>query len=299
MLRRTLRIFAFLLLAWFIAVQAGCLSFRTSDAKWPQKLQEKGQMLPPRFTNVYDSLAQRNIHAVSIAAADSLPVWVFVHGSPGSSDAFIHLLADTSLSRQYRMITVDRPGFGYSGFGKVEKSLEAQARAVKLAMDKIAPNQRVYLAGHSYGGPVVVRFAIDYPEQTAGLLLLAASVDPQLEPYSWWMPVVDNPPVCWITPKSMFTSNREIIALKKELENMMPLWQRITCPVVVQQAVNDVLVPAGNTDFAKNMLTGSARVHIDSLPDGNHFFIWTKPEVVKEGMKRLNPDFRDFGDGDF
>lgn len=298
MLHRPFRILAFLLLVWFIAVQAGCLSFRTPDDKWAQKLQEKGQMLSPRFTNVYDSLAQRNIHAVSLSAADSLPVWVFVHGSPGSSDAFLHLLADTSLSRQYRMLTVDRPGFGYSGFGAAECSLEAQARAVKLAIDQIAPNQPVFLAGHSYGGPVIVRFAIDYPDQTAGLLLLAASVDPKLEPDTWWMPVVDAAPVRWLTPKSIHTSNREIIALKQELENMMPLWQQIKCPVVVQQAVNDVLVPAGNAHFAKNMLTESARVHIDSLPDGNHFFLWSKPEVVKEGMKRLNPDFRDFGDGD-
>jgi len=287
MLRRSLHTLAFLLLVWIIAVQAGCLSFRTSDSKWEEKLQEKGQFLQPRFIDAYDSLAQRNIHAVSIAAADSLPVWMFVHGSPGSSDAFLHLLSDTSLSRQYRMITVDRPGFGYSGFGKAECSLEAQARAIKLVIDQIAPNQPVFLAGHSYGGPVVVRFAIDYPEQTAGLLLLAASVDPKLEPDTWWMPVVDNPPICWLTPKSMYTSNREIIALKKELENMMPLWQRITCPVVVQQAVNDVLVPAGNADFAKNMLDGSARVRIDSLPTGNHFFIWSKPEVVKEGMLKL------------
>lgn len=285
-LRRLMYVVLFLLAAWLFAVQAGCLAMRTPDAEWPAKLQKQGQTLPPQFIDV--QAAGRKVHAVAVSAADSLPLVVMVHGSPGSADAFLSYLADTALSDHVRMVTVDRPGFGYtSGFGKAEPSLAAQAAAVKAAADRLAPGQRVILVGHSLGGPVIVRFAMDYPEQTAGLVIVAGSIDPDLEEHPLWQAAIDPPPLRWLIPKSLWTSNREIISLESELRDIMPRWGEVRCPVRVIQAMDDRLVPAANAPFAKKMLVNCPDYQETMLPEGDHFILWSRPDIVRERILGL------------
>ncbi len=276
-----------LLLAWTIAVQFGCFAMRTSDADWIKKLQKKGQPLSPHFLDVKTENG-RNIHVVTINAADSLPLVVMSHGSPGASDAFIDYLADTILTRKARLVTYDRPGFGYTtGFGKPEPSLEAQAASVHAIAKQLAPGQKIILVGHSLGGPVIVRFAMDYPAQTAGLVIVAGSVDPRQEEHPWWQTVIDVPPVKWIIPKALWTSNAEIIPLEKELEKMLPLWPKITCPVTIIHAIDDQLVPVGNADFAQKMLINCPNLKLDILRDGDHFILWSRKEIVIRNLVQM------------
>ncbi len=275
------------LLAWGVAIQSGCFSMRTSDAAWAKKLKEKGQLARPHFLDVKDK-AGRRIHAVVISAADSLPLVVLVHGSPGSSDAYLDYLADTTFAQSARLVSLDRPGFGYTeGRNRPEPSLEAQAAAVYAVVNQLAPQQKVVLVGHSLGGPVIARFAMDYPGQTAGLVIVSGSVDPAQEEHPWWQTVVDVPPVKWITPKPLWTSNAEIIPLEKELETMIPLWPRVTCPVRIIHASNDRLVPVANADFAKKMLVNCPDLSVEILPKGDHFILWSRPGIIKKAVEDL------------
>jgi pimeloyl-ACP methyl ester carboxylesterase len=280
--RMLLYVVSLLLIAWIIAVQAGCFTMRTPDNEWPEAMQKKGQPLPPVFLDVPDKTG-RMIHAVSVSRADSLPLVVLVHGSPGSADAFLSFLADTILSQKARLVTIDRPGFGYTQhFGKPEPSLEVQAACVQAVVNQLAPGQKVWLVGHSLGASVIARFAMDYPEQTAGLVLVSASIDPELEEHPWWQTAINPPPLKWLIPKSFWTSNAEIIPLESELKKMMPLWGHITCQVRVVHAQNDRLVPVANTDFARRVLTNCPDLGVTVLPDGDHFIIWNRYEKVRQ-----------------
>lgn len=273
-----------LILAWLVAMQAGCLAMRTPDHEWPEKLRQKGQMLTPRFCNIPDA-GGRMIHAVSIGTADSLPLVVLVHGSPGSADAYLDFLADTALTKMARLVTIDRPGFGYTqGFGKPEPSLVAQAAAVRTVVNQLAPYQQVILVGHSLGGPVIARFAMDYPEQTAGLVLVAASIDPELEEHPFWQSAINPPPLKWLIPKSFWASNYEIKALEAELRHMLPMWAGIRCPVSVIHAQDDRLVPVGNAGFAQRMLINCPDLKMDILPDGDHFILWSRHEKMRTAL---------------
>lgn len=270
------------LIAWIIAVQAGCFTMRTPDNKWPEEMQKKGQSFSPVFLDVPDKTG-RVIHAISISRADSLPWVVFVHGSPGSADAFLSFLADTILDQKARLVTIDRPGFGYTQhFGKPEPSLEMQAACVQAVVSQLAPGQKVWLVGHSLGAPVIARFAMDYPEQTAGLVLVSASIDPALEEHPWWQSAINPPPLKWLIPKSFWTSNAEIKPLEGELKKMTPLWSNITCPVRVVHARNDRLVPVANVDFARLVLTNCPDLKVTIFPDGDHFIIWNRYEKVRQ-----------------
>lgn len=282
--RTLMYVFSFLLLIWIIAVQAGCLTMRTADKDWAGEMRKKGQSLQPVFSDVPDP-AGRMIHAVSISAADSLPWVVMVHGSPGSADAFLPYLADTVLSKHARLLSIDRPGFGYTqDFARPEPSIAAQAASVKAVVDRLAAGQKVWLVGHSLGGPVIARFAMDYPDQTAGLVLVAASIDPGQEEHPWWQSAIDPPPLKWIIPKSLWTSNAEIIPLEAELKKMLPLWAGIRCPVRVLHAQNDRLVPVANAAFAQRMLVNCPDLEVEILPDGDHFILWSRTEIVRKAL---------------
>lgn len=284
MRRKMFPVLSFSLIAWVVAMQSGCLAMRTPDAAFARKIRARGQSAMPIFFDA-KSADGRKIHAMRIGA-DSLPTVLLVHGSPGSSDAWLDYLADTALTNCARLVAVDRPGFGYSGLGRAERSLAKQAAALLAALDSCPgpTTQKVLLAGHSLGAPLIARFAMDYPERVAGLLLVSGSIDPDLEPRNWWEPVVDNPPVSWLTPRSLFASNREIRALQAELHQMVPLWPKINCPVIVLHAQNDRLVPVGNADFARKMLAGNPDLRVRILPDGDHFILWNRHPIVRDAL---------------
>jgi pimeloyl-ACP methyl ester carboxylesterase len=77
-----------------------------------------------------------------------------------------------ALAKKYRVITVDLPGHGKSDPPKDGKfSMDVFARAVE-AVRAEAKVDRVILAGHSMGSPVVYRYAQLYPTHAAALILV-------------------------------------------------------------------------------------------------------------------------------
>lgn len=210
------------------------------------------------------------------------PLVLFVHGSPGAWDNHIAFLANDTLLKHARLAALDRPGYGGSGRGTHEPSLIKQAAVLKPIIDT-AQNQPVILVGHSYGGPVIARAAMDFPQQVDGLVLVAASIDPQLEETKWFQIPAEWALLSWMVPKDLRTSNREILALKAELEAMLPLWQTIQVPTTVIQGEQDTLVPPGNADFAAAQLT-NAPVTMVREANLNHFVPWRRPDLIRKAI---------------
>lgn len=259
-----------------------CMTFRMSEKEVNSYFQSKNI----NGSRHHYTTQKKTIHYAQ-AGDESMPLVLFVHGSPGSLSAFIDFLADTALTNNALVITADRPGFGHSNFGIAEPSLEKQAAALKPILEKYQTNKPTILIGHSLGGPVIARMAIDYPELVDGLVLVAASIDPELEPNElWFRAPLATPFLSWILPRSFRASNEEIYQLKPELENMIPLWKEIKCPVVVIHGGKDSLVPPGNADFAKKMIT-NAPVELVIQEDMNHFVPWTNPELIRQAILQL------------
>ena len=169
---------------------------------------------------------------------------MFVHGSPGTWDAFLGVMSDPRLVARAHVMAIDRPGFGGSSAGGHEPSLARQAEAVAAVLRERSPGRRALLVGHSYGGPVIARLAMDHPEQVAGLVLVAASIDPKLEQTMWIQRAADSRALAWTLPSTITACNRELMALRGELEAMLPLWEQVRAPVTVIQGDADRLVPA-------------------------------------------------------
>ena len=264
------------LLIGFILAVSSCLRMRITDRKLNKEF--KGYTLKPH-QHRYEA-CDRTMNYAEIGD-DSLPVVLFVHGSPGSWTAFKEFFKDSLLLSKAKLVSVDRPGFGYSDYGRAESSLAKQAACILPLLQKYAQQKTIILVGHSLGGPLIARMAMDYPDLVSTLIFVAPSVDPTLEPHSWYRKPMDT--VRWLLPGSIQASNREIIPLKSELELMLPLWKTIHQPCIVIQGDADNLVPPANALFLQKMLVNS-KVEVVMLKGMNHFIPWTKPEAIQQAI---------------
>ncbi|MBC8151364.1 MAG: alpha/beta hydrolase [Bacteroidetes bacterium] len=282
-LRFRWRYVAFLLTA-MTGLLPQCVSIRMSDKAVTAYFSDAP--VKPTFHTL--PTGGRVIHYASLEAADSLPVVVFVHGSPGSWDAFIAYFKDSTLYKRARLISVDRLGFGKSGLGRTEASLQKQAAALAAVINHVtlsgrAPLRRAVVVGHSLGGPVIARLAMDFPDRVSHLVLVAPSIDPELEQQEWFRPVLGAFPLRQLLPTELDVSNREIRPLRGELLKMMPLWATIRVPVTVIQGDQDNLVPPGNAVFANRMLV-NAPVTLRMLPGMNHFIPWRRADTIHDAI---------------
>ena len=261
---------------------SGCFSFRLSQ----KEIDKEFTGLPAKPTQHQLVVDGHTMNYAEIGN-DSLPVAFFVHGSPGSWSAFIDFMKDSSLLSKVKIVSVDRTGFGYSNFGEGEASLEKQAALLKPIVEKYkTPGKKLILIGHSLGGPLIARMAMDYPSLVDNLIIVAGSISPMLEPNEKWFRIPLNfTPFRLLIPKSFRASNKELLYLKPELEKMMPLWKNITIPVIVIQGGSDVLVKPQNAEFAKKMLVNAKveEVWVDSM---NHFVPWSHPQLIKQAILR-------------
>jgi predicted alpha/beta hydrolase family esterase len=257
---------------------SGCFQFRMSKKKATQFF--KSSEVPVALKDFYIDSLKRNIHFAE--TTDSLqPYYVlFVHGSPGSGSNFYDYLKDTALQSKAQLASVDRPGFGYSDFGKSEPELQQQAYEIAQIL-RAHQHQKVILVGHSLGGPVIVKMAMNFPEWVDGLFIIAGSVDPDAEPKESWRKPMDHVLLRWMLPRSVKVSNQEIIPVKPQLEKMSKQWDKVLCDVYVLQGLSDKLVPPINADFIARKLPEHQRIVI-KMKDKNHFIPFTdQPMVVK------------------
>lgn len=256
-----------------------CFQFRMSDSK---QLKELAEVSIKYDVDIgYKEVSGRQIHYTYVSSDSSKPLAVFIHGSPGSSSNFIQFAKDTALLSEYNVLLLDRPGFGYSDFGKGEPSILIQASILHDVIREFPENDRV-VVGHSLGGPIIVRMAMTEPDFYRKLLVIAGSVSPELEPEEKWRKPLDSPLLRWLMPRSFCVSNQEILLAKENLIEMERDWKKVLGVVHIIQGGKDNLVPAGNEDYAKMMLINAEDVVLHKLPEANHFIPFTQPELVRD-----------------
>ncbi len=236
-----------------------------------------------KHTIYFDDLLveKQNIHYAYTNGNKDLLI-VFVHGSPGSWNAFIDYFKADSLLDQMDMLAIDRAGFGKSGYGVAEPSMEKQAKQIKAVTDQFSHTNKI-LVGHSLGGPVIARMAMDYPTSFSGMIMVAPSIDPEMEKEEWYRKVINTKLGSAITPLAFEVSNDEILPLKKELELMIPLWSHVQIPTILIQGTSDKLVPKENADFAMEMLADSL-LEVRMLEGINHFIPWGQPHEITKAI---------------
>src|SRR6187402_1178611 len=180
--RRIMKIFivvGMILIVWLVLAQS-CMTFRVADAEAKQKFAEKGVTLKTNTIVV----EKHHIHYAQ-TGSDSLPTIFFVHGTPGSWDAFSGYLQDSLLLQKFRLVSIDRPGFGNSDYGKPE-NLARQSQLMSPLFKQLQNGKRYFLAGHSLGGPMIIKLAADNENMFSGIVVISGSIDPYEEKPERW-----------------------------------------------------------------------------------------------------------------
>jgi pimeloyl-ACP methyl ester carboxylesterase len=277
---KTFIIIGIILMLWLILAQS-CMKFRMTDTEAKEKFKAKGVDVVINTIIVNT----RHLHYLK-TGSDNLPAIVFVHGTPGSWDAFETYMQDSALLQKFRMISIDRPGFGYSDYGK-PLNLAEQSIVISPLFDYIKNDKPVYLVGHSLGSPMIIKLAADNPGKIAALVLLAGSNDPAQETPEKWRPVLYKTPLTYFVPGAMRPSNEELWYLKTDLINLKADFPKITCPVYIVHGLKDNMVPPANVDYDKKMLVNASHIEELIFPDANHFIPWTRYKQIKELLLKL------------
>lgn len=98
---------------------------------------------------------------------------IFLHGLGGNLSHWMNNVPE--LSKHFRTITLDLPGYGLSESITIEdgaKTLEIYTKHINVFMQKMKIND-AFFVGHSMGGQLSMLFAALYPNQCKGLILLA------------------------------------------------------------------------------------------------------------------------------
>ena len=256
------------------------LTLRTPDAKAVAKFAKAGIKLTPHNLSINGS----NLHYVSVGA-DTMPTIVFIHGSPGSWDAFENYLLNGALGSRFRLISIDRPGFGYSNYGR-GLNLKDECNIIALFIDSVNNNKPLYLVGHSLGGSIVPVLAADRPNLITGIVILAGAVDPGMEPAESWRKYFIHAPFRYLLPGAIRPSNDELYYFKTDVLNMQQKLAQVKCRVYIIHSVNDELVDVRNVYYMQRNFM-NAQVTDTIFTTGNHFIPWNHEAYITKVLMGL------------
>jgi pimeloyl-ACP methyl ester carboxylesterase len=257
------------------------MQFRVTDKELRETFKASG-------IDIFISTIKINGHNLHYAKTgmDTASTIFFMHGTPGSLSNYERYLADSDLMSRFRLISIDRPGFGYSDFGNT-MDMEQQANLISLLIDSLSNDKPVYIVGHSLAGPLVIKIAAMKPSTINGAVVLAGSTDPSQEPARWWRPIITYSPLRFMIPTSWRYSNEEQYWLKDDLVKLKNDFSNVICPVYIFHGDNDDLVPIANADYTKKMLVNSKSVKTKIFAGGDHFMVWNKYDDIKKQLLSL------------
>lgn len=269
--------FSILLLSSLFILMS-CVSFRTSDKKVKKAYHKKGvevRIIHKNFENIQVRWIETGLNN------DTAPLFLFIHGAPGSSNAFDKYLQDSDLLQKARLASIDRLGYGYSDYGNAEESLEKHARHIKFVAQNYPKSAKVILIGHSFGGPIVSKTMIDYPSLISKGIMLAPAVDPENEKIMWVANFTKWKATRWLFSRAIKVSSDEKFSHISELQKMDDEWHKITQPIIHIHGTKDKLVPYPNLNYVKEKVADSLLTPI-SWEGANHFIVWNRYDDIKE-----------------
>jgi pimeloyl-ACP methyl ester carboxylesterase len=216
---------------------------------------------------------------------DTLPMMMMLHGSPSSSMSWQALLRDSVLLSKAYLVAVDRPGYGFSSFGDIQTSIVKQAEMIApILKEKRKIFNKILVVGSSYGGPVAVRLAMEYPDLVDGIMLQSSSMEPGAEKiYDITYPT-SKPPLKYMIPTVFRNANAEKLAHKDALLEIDNDWHKVKSKVTIFHGKKDNLIYFSNALYAQSKLINAESVNLVAVEDGEHGMLWSKTELVKKTM---------------
>ena len=275
-------LFAVLILAvWVFLSQCIIMKERWSDKKAYRIFKSKNVPL-----QIHDTIITTSHIHYAITGADTLPTLVFIHGSPGTWRHYMKFMWDSAMRKKFRIVAIDRPGFGFSNFGEA-MHLQQQSNIILPVLEKLKTTQPMILVGHSMGGPVVVKLAADNPTLFKTIVIVAGSIDVAQEKKESWRKMMNVRPFYWLLPGAFGPSNTELLYLKKDLIPLQNDFKNITCNVLFVHGDKDTWVPIENIAYGNKMMVNARKISADTLKGADHQIPWKNFDELKNILLKL------------
>src|SRR5215470_5424221 len=250
---------------------------------------------------------------------------VMLHGNAGDIHDFEYGLAEL-LSKSYRVIGFDRPGHGKSERpGSKAASVEYQALMLHKTLQSLGVNKAILL-GHSWGASLAMCYALKYPAETAGLVLLAPAAFPGADPNPVLRAVVKTPliggltlmfgktlmgderlrhelerafypqpvPVnylkiltsTWLGRKQLRAYLEDEWSLSASLRRMSNHYGELRMPVVIVTGDQDRIVSP--QENAYKLKERIPQAHLVELKGAGHEILFTMPDSVYSALKLIS-----------
>lgn len=268
----------FTLVLGYLLFANSCMTMRTSSKKTAAFFQEKNVT----YLDETLELHGKDLHYIETGNKNGQTL-VFVHGSPGSWDAYKAYLTDSVLLKKFRIIAPDRPGFGKSDF-RISMGLKPQAILLNELLAQLDNGKPKTLIGHSYGGPLIVQMALEQPELYENLVILAGALDPAAEKPEKWRKPLTWFPLKYLVPGALKPANDELWMLKEDLKVMQPQLNQLAQRTLIIHGEEDKLVPYQNVSFMEKHFSNVDSLKVISIEKENHFIVWSQEKLVKQSI---------------
>lgn len=272
---------------FFIKSCSYCFEIRLSDGELRQYYREIALDYQPEIVHYEENGQPIRYYAVG---NDSLPALVLLHGAPSSSSYYLRYTRNTDLLKYCKMYMIDRPGYGFSSFGRPQLEVADQAKSAYPMLRKIAEkHKKVVVVGSSYGGTLAARLAIDYPELMDAVLFVSSSVAPAEETIYTISYFMEWKPIAWFFATPFVVANKEKLSHEKTLRNMEALWHKIKARIYVLHGDADPLIWPTNAFYIRNKVQ-QVPVELTMVPKVGHSIPFQYQDVLIRQIIRILND---------
>jgi pimeloyl-ACP methyl ester carboxylesterase len=248
---------------------------------------------------------------------------VLIHGNPGSCQDWSRLYGP--LASSYCGFAFDRPGHGHSERPNHRPiTVDVQAQLLHTALKELNVAQPI-IVGHSWGGALALAYAVEFPDEAAGLVLLAPAAYESDDGVSFLtklpaLPYVGDlinflftpllgasvvredvqkafapDPVPknylrhvlteWTRPKKVKWYSVDDALLNESLPKFTPLYSDIRVPVVIVTGDSDMIVPA--QENSHRLYEALPHAELVVLEKTGHQIPFTRPDAVVDAIDRV------------
>ncbi len=224
----------------------------------------------------------------SLTPKDTL---VFIHDSGEDSSSFRRYFQADNVKQKYRLIALDRPGWGKSTYaGEFPSRLEMQSQMLAPVIQNIWERNgkdKILLAGNGYGGALASLLAAEYPDFVRGVILINATLTSEQIHAAWYAPALR-----WL-PRFLFSESwrreqLEQVDLEQSLSQAKDQLANLTQPVGwLQTVVAESAHPGSYMRLAKSLFQ-QADIHLTLIEETDKKLHQHHPEQVMRAVQAIN-----------
>jgi len=221
------------------------------------------------------------------------PTLLFIHGAGGS-----HRLWEYQLDFFDHSIAIDLTGHD---FGAGRNTIDEYVQEVKRFCDENSLGS-IVMIGHSMGGGIAQKFALDYKEYLKGIVLVCTGAKLRVAPQIFAALKKNHAQAIELIMKLAFSNKapgeirkraaREMMKIRPEviygdLEacdkfDVMSRLKEIKLPTLIICGLEDQVTPVKYSVHLKNNISNS---RLEAIANAGHFVMLEKPEELNERVE--------------